>query len=135
MSDVKFNYQPTPVGNMSPNAVAGFNDFYVSFYRYDIADYGDSTTAIVLGQGQFFMILNGDHRLGLASVVQGGFQACLSYFLAHIDQANMRSDHSLTLKDLLKVSRSMFGSAADMTENAAAVVKAFPLLSNEAVTH
>ena len=71
-----------------------YKGFYISYNSHDVSLYGDITTALVLGQMEKFLILNGDHRAGYAAATaEGGFEACLGYFKNNISQANKRSEH------------------------------------------
>lgn len=67
--------------------------FYLSYNSRDTSIYGCVTTAIVLGQGQKFLILDGDHRDRLSETVSdGGLEACVSYFVSHMQQMNRLSE-------------------------------------------
>lgn len=66
--------------------------FYVSYNDVDTSFYGSATTALVLGQMQWFFILNGDHREGYRQCFNGGFFACYAYFLRNLDRINFTSD-------------------------------------------
>ena len=83
---------PIPGCHSSPNRVMNGDGFYVSYNDHDIGIYGCDTTALVLGQMQRFLILNGDHREPYAAIVDQGLNACLRYFDDNLDQANHRSD-------------------------------------------
>lgn len=52
-------------------------DFYIS-YNASSRDYGCPTTALVLGQGDKFYILCGDHRKAYAQA--STLEACLDYY-------------------------------------------------------
>ena len=85
----------TPDGTplLMPNVTTNFNGFYISYNNYDRAIHGSDTTALVVGQMQHFYILNGDHRIPLIEAANnGGLDACMDYFLAHIDQIGKYSD-------------------------------------------
>ena len=69
-----------------------YDGFYVSFNNYDIAIYGDVTTALVLGQMQKFYILTGNHSKQYKKLISQGFFKCLDYFKANINQAHINSD-------------------------------------------
>jgi len=79
----------------TPNKVINCNgNYYISYNRVDRFIYGSDTTAIVLGQMQLFLILNGDHRKELSIAANNnGQQGCIDYFIAHIEQANHVSEH------------------------------------------
>ena len=76
----------------SPNSVQEGQGFCVSYNDTDVGLYGDDTTALVLGQGEAFFILVGDHRSAYADLLTQGFDACLRYFIAHVGQAHRFSD-------------------------------------------
>lgn len=96
------NYKGVPLVNY--NSIIGESDsqieidgkiydgFYVSYNSYDIAIYGDITTALVVGQMQKFYILNGDHREEYAKIINDGFEKCMGYFKENINQINKNSD-------------------------------------------
>jgi hypothetical protein len=75
-----------------PNTVIEGNGFYITHNARDTAQYGCQTTALVLGEMEKFYILNGDHRQQYMALIDQGFDACLSYFKAHLDQINKYSD-------------------------------------------
>lgn len=68
--------------------------FYVSFNDSDTAIYGDVTTALVIGQMERFLILNGDHRKAYAELSGkgAGIDAYVTYFLENQSQLNKHSD-------------------------------------------
>lgn len=76
-----------------------YDGFYVSYNSYDIAIYGDITTALVLGQMQKFYILNGDHREEYKKIIGDGFEKCMEYFLKNISQINKNSEKPQTKED------------------------------------
>lgn len=88
------NYNTVIGKNDSKIEVDGklYDGFYVSYNSYDIAIYGDVTTALVLGQGQRFYILNGDHGNEYAKIIKNGFEKCLEYFKKNIMQINKYSE-------------------------------------------
>ncbi|MBO5019781.1 MAG: hypothetical protein J6D52_03850 [Clostridia bacterium] len=103
MSSISVSYyNGIPIVNY--NSIVGENDsqievdgkiydgFYVSYNSYDIAIYGDVTTALVLGQMQKFYILNGDHREGYKKLISAGFEKCMEYFIKNISLINKNSD-------------------------------------------
>jgi hypothetical protein len=75
-----------------PNTTYQGDGFYVSHNDRDVRTYGDVTTALVVGNGSGFYILNGDHRAGYAPLIPQGFDACMTYFQQHIDWKNKFSD-------------------------------------------
>ena len=75
-----------------PNTTYQGNGFYISYNDRDVRTYGDTTTALVLNQGEAFYILNGDHRDGYAPLLSLGFDACMDYFRRNLDQRNKFSD-------------------------------------------
>jgi len=77
---------------MVPNTVIDAGDFYISYNDYDTDIYGSDTTALVLGQMEKFLILNGDHREQYSSLLSSGFVACFNYFKNNVESINKRSD-------------------------------------------
>lgn len=83
----------------APNQVCdtGSPHWYIS-YNPESRDYGSRTTALVLGQVEYCIILNGDHRQQLAEILDAdGFprtrlDRCLEYIREHKDQLNKFSD-------------------------------------------
>jgi len=75
-----------------PNSTYSGDGFHVSHNDHDLRIYGDVTTALVRGDCEAFYILNGDHRAAYFELIPQGFDACLAYFVAHIDQMNHRSE-------------------------------------------
>lgn len=63
--------------------------WYVSYNDRDTAAYGGVTTALVIGQMEYFLILNGDHREGLRAKY---LRDCIQYIRDHRDQLNKRSE-------------------------------------------
>lgn len=80
--------------NGSPVELDGkvYDGFYVSYNNYDIAIYGDVTTALVLGQMQKFYILTGNHSNQYKELINQGFFKCLDCFKSNINQAHIYSD-------------------------------------------
>ena len=75
-----------------PNDCYDGDGFYISFNKYDSHIYGDITTALVVGQGEKFYILNGDHREIYFHLISQGFDACFEYFKSQPDKINKYSD-------------------------------------------
>ena len=72
--------------------------WYISF-NPSARDYGCKTTALVLGDCEYFLVLNGDHRLGLKDAIEakdGGLTTslgrCLAYVRENKDKLNKYSD-------------------------------------------
>lgn len=88
------NYNSIVGENNSQVEIDGkiYDGFYVSYDSYDIAIYGDITTALVVGQMQKFYILNGDHRKEYTEIIKDGFEKCMDYFKKNIDKINKNSD-------------------------------------------
>ena len=57
-----------------------YNGFYISYNNYDVDIYGSDTTALVLGQMEEFLILNGDHIEGYRKLSGLPFSEYLNYF-------------------------------------------------------
>lgn len=90
-----FKGQPAEPGiPFAPNSVASGDGYHVSFNDRDYDIFGDITTALVIGQGDLFLTLNGDHRAGFAKASESGFEGCLTYFDDHIAQSNYRSEQN-----------------------------------------
>lgn len=77
---------------------SGSKHWYIS-YNPSARDYGCKTTALVLGYGEYFIILNGDHRLGLRNAIEATddgittrLSRCLAYMREHKDQLSKFSD-------------------------------------------
>jgi len=69
--------------------------YYIS-YNPSVSGYGCQTTAIVLywpDSHRVFLVLNGDHREGLALARLEGLAAVVRYFIAHLDSVNEFSEH------------------------------------------
>ncbi len=88
------SYNTVAAINPSVVQIAGksYDGFYISYNDYDVDMYGDVTTGLVLGQGQRFYILNGDHTEAYKEAAADGFLRCMEYFRAHLDQINKYSD-------------------------------------------
>lgn len=85
------------VPSWSPNSVANFGKFHLSFNDRDTLAYGSETTAIVL-LGTVFLVLNGDHREALfEAATKHGAEGCLEYFTQNIRLANSKSEHEQML--------------------------------------
>lgn len=65
-------------------------DWYISYNPVDVDLYGDTTTALVIGQGHIFLILNGNHRDQYKACKN--LAECISYFNRNKDQRNKYSD-------------------------------------------
>ena len=63
-----FNGIPVVIPNKTDDVDTGSPHWYVS-YNYSTRDYGCDTTALVLGQGEYFIILDGDHRAAFNAVI------------------------------------------------------------------
>lgn len=89
---------PCTVPNRTDEVKSGSPHWYVSYNSHDLAIYGDVTTALVLGQGEHFLILNGDHRGGFSVAMgdprlgAGRLTRCLAYVRKHRDQLSRFSD-------------------------------------------
>lgn len=88
------NYNTMVGENNSKIEIDGkiYKGFCVSYNSYDVAIYGDVTTALVLGQMQKFYILNGNHSEEYAKIIKDGFEKCMEYFEKNINQINKYSD-------------------------------------------
>lgn len=75
-----------------PNHIINdYTDYYVSYNNVDTDPdlYGCDTTAIVLGNMEKFLILNGDHRGQLKGKP---IEFAIQYFKDNIDLKNFRSE-------------------------------------------
>jgi hypothetical protein len=75
-----------------PNDTKEAKGFYISYNNRDIGTYGSDTTALVKGQMEKFLILNGDHRKAYDELIPQGFDACYDYFKRNISQISLYSD-------------------------------------------
>lgn len=85
---------------IQPNEVidSGSKHWYIS-YNPSAVDYGCSTTALVLGDGEYFIILKGDHRAGFKNAIESTdaglttrLSRCLAYVRGHKDQLSKFSE-------------------------------------------
>lgn len=96
-----FDGIPVMIPNKTDDIDTGSPHWHISYNNRDVADYGSDTTAIVLGQSEYFIILNGDHRDGLRQAIDNKelfdtkLGVCLDYARNHRDQLNFRSDKLL----------------------------------------
>lgn len=89
---------PITVPNRTDDVDTGSPHWYISYNNRDIRDYGCDTTALVLGNGECFFVLNGDHREGLRNCIQSNdlsrspLVKCLAYLRAYKDKLSIYSD-------------------------------------------
>ncbi len=91
---------PVTIPNRTDDVETGSPHWYISYNNYDRATYGSDTTALVLGQMEYFLILNGDHRQGLKNAIENPdirlcrsrLGRCLAYVRDHRDKLNKMSD-------------------------------------------
>lgn len=85
---------------IQPNEVidSGSEHWYIS-YNPSARDYGCKTTALVLWDGEYFIILNGDHRAGFKKAIESTHNCfttrlsrCLDYVREHKDQLSKFSE-------------------------------------------
>lgn len=57
-----------------------YDGFYISYNNYDLDIYGSDTTALVLGQMEEFLILNGNHIKEYKKLNGEPFSKYLDYF-------------------------------------------------------
>jgi len=83
-----------------PNKIVdtGSEHWYIS-YNPSARDYGCKTTALVLGQMEYFLVLKGDHRAALQTAIKNyddgrttGLKRCLAYVREHKDELHSYSD-------------------------------------------
>lgn len=85
-----------------PNRIDDVNSgsphWYISYNSYE-DHYGGATTALVLGQMEYFLILNGDHRIGFQNAIkrndpgQSRLSKCLKYIRENKAQLNKLSNY------------------------------------------
>lgn len=63
---------------------------YISYNRYDLNLYGDVTTALVFGQAEIFLILNGNHFSNYL-YIHDPFK-CVEYFQNNLSSMNKYSN-------------------------------------------
>lgn len=63
---------------------------YISYNRYDLNLYGDVTTALVFGQAEIFLILNGNHFQKYLDINET-FK-CIEYFKKNLSYINKYSN-------------------------------------------
>lgn len=80
-----FDGVPVIVPNKIDEVETGSPHWYISF-NSSVRDYGCQTTALVLGQMEYFLILRGDHREGFSNAIKNTdfpartrLGACLQY--------------------------------------------------------
>lgn len=87
-------------GNRTDEVQTGSPHWYISYNNCDIAAYGSDTTALVLGQMEYFLILVGDHRAGFQQAIAGGdnrsqgisrLERCLQYVRDHRSELHRHS--------------------------------------------
>jgi hypothetical protein len=90
---------PCTVPNRTNDVETGSPHWYVSYNNHDIAIHGSDTTALVLGQGEYFLILNGDHREGLRKAIEfddkcrtSRLHRCLNYVRENRDKLGKYSN-------------------------------------------
>jgi len=90
---------PCLIPNRTDEVETGSPHWYISYNNHDHASYGCDTTALVLGQGEYFLILKGDHRSEFQEIVSTHklmegtrLRRCLKYVAEHRDQLHEFSD-------------------------------------------
>ncbi len=131
-----------PMSNTSsPNLVRSFGkDFHISYLRYSPA-YGCKTTAIVLDE-RVFLVLKGDHTNQLIPVTEkAGIQGCVDYFIKHLDEAHLASEHLMAVGiqedqfNLMPTMIAIFGQdSVDRIAAAARALQALDAVAAEATT-
>jgi hypothetical protein len=81
---------------IKPNSVIQGNGFYISYNNIDIGIYGCDTTALVIGNMEKFLILNGDFRKQYMQIINNGLDECIAFFKANIEHIN---EYSETMED------------------------------------
>lgn len=94
------------IPNKTDDVDTGSPHWYISYNNRDNQTYGSDTTALVLGQMEYFFILNGDHRQAFKDCIQAGLPPvgkaksgqltglgrCLNYVREHKAELNSFSD-------------------------------------------
>ena len=91
---------PVTIPNRTDDVETGSPHWYISYNNYDRASYGSDTTALVLGQMEYFLILNGDHREGFRAAIEdpdtrlcrSRLHRCLDYVRLHREKLNKMSN-------------------------------------------
>ena len=65
-----------------------YDGFYISYNNYDLDIYGSDTTALVLGQMEEFLILNGNHVENYRKLKDEPFSKYLDYFRKNKEHMN-----------------------------------------------
>lgn len=131
-----------PMSNTcSPNSVRSFGkDVHISYLPYSSA-YGCDTTAIVL-RDHVYLVLRGDHTNQLIPVTaEAGIQGCVDYFIKHLDQAHLMSEHLMAVGidddqfNLMSTTIAIFGQdSVDRIAAAARALQAVDAVAAEATT-
>lgn len=74
-----------------PNDTIDGNGFHISYNNRDRGIYGSDTTALVVGQSNFY-ILDGDHMQAYHAIIEEGLDACFEYFNENIELINRYSE-------------------------------------------
>ena len=94
------NYNGVPM--YTPNDITvEKEDFYISYNNTDTYIYGCGTTALVKGNGENFLILNGNHTEQYNAIVNNGgnYSECLKYYHNHINEKSKYSEDGWVWKD------------------------------------
>ena len=89
MTGQMMNYNGVPL--MTPNDVTPRKGFFISYNDRDVRVYGSDTTALVVGNMEKFLILNGNHVKAYSEFGED-LDACLGYFKRNVHQLNKHSD-------------------------------------------
>jgi len=95
---VRMGNTPLSVPNRTDEVETGSSHWYISFNSRDRSVYGAITTALVIGQGEVFLILNGDHRQQYYDIINGKIdgkidgrsrlEKCIMYYQENKDKQN-----------------------------------------------
>lgn len=87
---------PITIPNRTDEVDTDSPHWHISYCSYS-ADYGCPTTALVIGQSEYFVILCGDHRAGFQQAIdnperfpRSRMSACLQYCRDHKDELHQR---------------------------------------------
>lgn len=76
-----------------------YNGFYVSYNDYDRVFYGGVITALVLGQMEVFLILNGNHAMQYIGLEGKPFSAYYDYYISNKEYRNDYSSDAFDDED------------------------------------
>ena len=91
---------PVTVPNLTDEVDTGSPHWYISYNSHDRRIYGGVTTALVLGQMEVFLVLQGDHRKQFQELINNEqplgttkLERCLNYVRSNPDQIHPYSQN------------------------------------------